>query len=52
MKLVIFLFSDFCNYRRQGYDYDALYDDDFMKKVDKERADMLLTMCPAGKSIV
>jgi len=34
-------FSDFCNYRRQGYDYDALYDDGLMKKTDKEMVDFL-----------
>lgn len=32
-------FSDFCNYRRQGYDYDALYDDGMMKKSDKDIVD-------------
>lgn len=34
-------FSDFCNYRRQGYDYDALYDDGLMKRSDKEIVDYL-----------
>lgn len=34
-------FPDFCNYRRQGYDYDALYDDGLMKSSDKEIVDYL-----------
>ena len=34
-------FPDFCNYRRQGYDYDALYDDGLMKQSDKEIVDYL-----------
>ena len=34
-------FLDFCNYRRQGYDYDALYDEGFMKRSDKEIVDYL-----------
>ena len=34
-------FPDFCNYRRQGYDYDALYDEGFMKRSDKEIVDYL-----------
>lgn len=34
-------FSDFCNYRRQGYDYDALYDDGMMRRSDKEIVDYL-----------
>jgi len=34
-------FSDFCNYRRQGYDYEALYDDGLMKWSDKEIMDYL-----------
>jgi len=34
-------FPDFCNYRRQGYDYDALYDDGLMRRSDKEIEDYL-----------
>ena len=29
------------DWRRQGYDYDALYDDGLMKKTDKEMIDFL-----------
>jgi len=40
------LFPDFCNYRRHGYDYDALYDDGLMKRSDKEIVDYLVKTGP------
>ena len=45
-------FPDFCNYRRQGYDYDALYDDGKMKRSDKEIIDYLSKAGPTLTSQV
>lgn len=39
-------FPDFANYRRNGYDFDALYDDGLAKSRDKELYDLLASTAP------
>ena len=40
------LFPDFANYRRNGYDFDALYDDGMAKRSDKFLYDLLEENAP------
>lgn len=39
-------FPDFANYRRDGYDFDALYDDGFAKRSDKILYDLIEENAP------
>ena len=39
-------FPDFANYRRNGYDFDALYDDGLARFRDKELYDLLASYAP------
>ena len=39
-------FPDFANFRRDGYDFDALYDDELASFRDKELFDLLDSMAP------
>lgn len=39
-------FPDFANYRRDGYDFDALYDEGLAKRTDKELFDLIDSNAP------
>ena len=39
-------FPDFANYRRDGYDFDALFDDGLAKYRDKELYDLISSLAP------
>ena len=40
-------FADFCNYRRDGYDFEGFYEDGFARKRDKRILDALNELGPA-----
>ena len=45
-------FPDFANYRRDGYDFDALYDDELAPFKDKELFDLLEQQAPIKSKLL